>query len=495
MDKLLALIAAVFAACTTAPATTETALTIPPIEREFRGVWVASVSNMDWPSRPGLSTDAQKAELIAIFDKVRAMRMNAVILQVRPGGDALYASKLEPWSSYLTGAMGVAPDPYYDPLEFAVTEAHRRGLELHAWFNPYRARHPSAKGEISSTHLSRTRPDLVRTYGTHLWMDPAEPDVQEHSLKVILDVVERYDIDGVHIDDYFYPYEERTAANRIIPFPDDKTWNEYVRNGGKQSRGDWRRANVDAFVERMYAGVKQTKPWVKVGISPFGIWRPGYPAQIQGLDAYATLYADAKKWLNNGWLDYLTPQLYWNIARPAQSYPVLLDWWVGQNTMHRHLWPGNAPYRVRADAQNWPPGEIVDQIALTRANAGATGNVHFSMRSLMSNRGGVADAIQQRAYTTFALPPRTPWLDAAPPAAPAVTYIANERRLTIEEPAGEVPLWYVIHKRVDDEWTTDVIGAVERDHMLSDEALPDALVVIAIDRNGNESRPSTIFIR
>jgi uncharacterized lipoprotein YddW (UPF0748 family) len=497
MHRLLTLLMSLLAGCSSAPPPHTPPAVPPPIMREFRGVWVASVSNLDWPSRPGLSSEAQQAELIAILDKVRDMRMNAVILQVRPAADALYASELEPWSAYLTGTMGVPPSPYYDPLEFAVTEAHRRGLELHAWFNPYRARHPSARGEIAPSHLSRTRPDLVHKYGEQLWMDPAEPDVQEHSLAVVLDVVKRYDIDGVHIDDYFYPYVERDKRGKAIPFPDDASWQRYVSHGGKLSRADFRRASVDTFIERMYHDVKQVKPWVKVGISPFGIWRSGYPAQVRGLDAYDELYADAKKWLNNGWVDYFTPQLYWNIDGREQSYPVLLDWWVSENTRQRHVWPGNAAHRVRTGAQNWPPEEIVKQIELTRANRGASGNVHFSMRNLMRNQGGVADAIQQHAYTEVALPPRTPWLDADAPAAPVVTYASAQHRIHIDQPAGEPILWYVIWMRSNGAWHADIVSAEQKEYdvLRQPGGLPDVAIVSAIDRGGNESRLARIEMR
>ncbi|MGQ0560559.1 MAG: glycoside hydrolase family 10 protein [Gemmatimonadota bacterium] len=493
MNKFPICAALLLAAC--APGLRRSELSPPPVAREFRGVWVASVSNIDWPSKPALPSAVQQAELIAILDKVRELRMNAVILQVRPAGDALYASQLEPWSEYLTGEMGKPPEPYYDPLEFAVSEAHKRGLELHAWFNPYRARHPSAQSEIAPTHLSRTRPGIVHPYGRHLWMDPGEPDVQTHSLNVILDVVKRYDIDGVHIDDYFYPYQERDSENRIIPFPDDASWTRYVDGGGTLSRDDWRRSNVDGFIERVYRGVKQTRPWVKFGISPFGIWRPGYPPSVRGFDAYANLYADARKWLNNGWLDYWTPQLYYNA--PQQNYSELLAWWIGENLQRRHVWPGNAPARVGRAPQNWPPTEIVEQIRVTRAQPGATGNIHFSMRTLMRNQGGVSAAIAGHAYTYFALPPRTPWLDDTAPAAPQLSFDAARHRVVISQAPGEAPAWFAVRLRLEGKWYAEVISAqqAEYDVLRQPGNLADVVVITAVDRSGNESRPATLRIQ
>ncbi|HVT28302.1 MAG TPA: family 10 glycosylhydrolase, partial [Lacipirellulaceae bacterium] len=244
----------------------------PPVAREFRGAWVATVGNIDWPSKPGLPADVQKRELIAIFDKCLELNLNGVIFQVRTQADALYDSKFEPWSEFLTGRMGEAPKPYYDPLKFAVEEAHRRGLQLHAWFNPYRVHTPVAKSEPAANHASVARPDIVRTYGQYKWFDPGDPASEDAFVAVLTDVVKRYDVDGVHIDDYFYPYQEKDKSGKTIPFPDDETYRRAVAAGVKLDRADWRRQNVNHLIERMYTEVKKLKPWVLVGISPFGIW-------------------------------------------------------------------------------------------------------------------------------------------------------------------------------------------------------------------------------
>lgn len=488
--------ALVASACATAerrPADLTPSDGAPALEREFRGVWVASVANIDWPSSPGLAPDSQRAELLAILDRAAALRLNAVILQVRPGGDALYASSHEPWSEYLTGTMGAPPEPFYDPLRFAVDEAHARGLELHAWFNPYRARHPSATSSIAPEHLARRRPELVVEYGRHLWMDPGEPEVLEHSVAVILDVVRRYDVDGVHIDDYFYPYRERDDAGALIPFPDDASWERYRSAGGTLDRADWRRRNVDRFVERLYRDVKAEKPWVRVGVSPIGIWRPGHPPGICCFDAYEEIYADARKWLVEGWLDYFVPQLYRPIADTLMPYPLLLGWWADQNARERHLWPGLIPNRVRASApeEGWPADEIVRQILVARGHPGASGHVHFSARALMRSPDGLNDALASVAYRTPALAPATSWLDDEPPAPPRATLVRghdpDEAILGLQAGDRETPRWWVVRTRRGGRWAVDVVPGARASLRLAGEAPLEEVAISAVDRLGNES--------
>lgn len=460
---------------------------IPSPPREFRGVWVASVANIDWPSKKGLSPKEQQSEFRAILDKCKELGLNAVILQVRPMCDALYASKLEPWSEFLTGATGKAPDPNYDPLEFAVKEAHQRGLELHAWFNPYRARSPAATSPLPDDHLVKKRPDLAKPYGKHYWLNPTHPDVQDHTLAVFLDVVKRYDVDGIHIDDYFYPYKERDADEKIIPFPDDDTWEKYQKDRGKLARDDWRRDAVNRFVERMYVETKKLKPWVKVGISPFGIWRPGHPPGIEGLDQYAELYADAKLWFNKGWVDYFTPQLYWPIAQEKQSFPKLLGWWAGENSKVRHLWPGNIPSRVSSKAKGWSAGEIVEQIKTTRAQKGATGNIHFSMKTLMKNTSGVADELK-KVYAIPALVPASPWLSKDKPATPRAEWKDADGKSILQLRAGEGIRLFVVRTRTDDKWNIAIQPAKsDGTASLLFQQRPQRVVITAIDRFGNES--------
>jgi uncharacterized lipoprotein YddW (UPF0748 family) len=456
---------------------------LPVIMREFRGVWVATVDNIDWPSKPGLSTRDQQRELRALFDRAADLRLNAVIFQVRPSADALYQSKLEPWSTFLTGRQGRAPKPSWDPLSFAVKEAHARGMELHAWFNPYRAKHPADKSPAASTHVSRARPELVRRYGTYLWMDPGDQRVRQQTLRVVLDVVRRYDIDGAHIDDYFYPYPEGSAD-----FPDETSYRRYTEAGGMLARGDWRRANVDSLVHELYVEIKRIKPWVKFGISPFGIWRPGYPTSVRGLDAYDRLYADARKWMNEGWADYFTPQLYWRTDAPEQRYLDLLAWWIGENRMGRHVWPGNFTSRATTAARSvWAPSEVVAQMLLTRQQPGASGNVHFSMKAFGLS-SVLSTVLASDVYADRALVPPSPWLaDSAPPQ-PRVTAKRSSMRWELSLTPAEksvIRLW-TVRWRDDEGWQAMVVPATQRSVTLTGAK---SAVVTAIDRAGMESAP------
>ena len=440
----------------------------PPVAREFRAVWVATVGNIDWPSKPGLTTAQQQAELTAILDRAALVGLNAVILQVRPAADALYRSRYEPWSEFLTGQMGRAPSPAYDPLAFAVAEAHRRGLELHAWFNPYRARYDEARGPVADNHVSRRKPEIVRRYARSRWMDPGEPETRAWSLRVIADVVRRYDVDGVHIDDYFYPYpEEDGTTHRTIEFPDSASYARYQTEGGQLARDDWRRANVDGFVHAMYDTVHAVKPWVRVGISPFGIYRPKQPVNACCFDAYTQLYADSRRWWREGWADYLTPQLYWKIAARRQSYPELLGWWAAQNVRGRNLWPGNYLSRVGPRATDWSVAEIDSQILVTRAQPGATGNVWFSMQPLMRNTAGVADSLRFGAYAAPALVPASPWLPGHAPAAPNVAIGGGARPVVTLQPADpeDAPWLWVVQLRVGMRWTTVILPGAAREYV------------------------------
>jgi len=459
-------------------------VTPPAPAREFRGVWVATVDNIDWPSKKDLSTAEQKAELVGIIERAAKLKLNAIILQVRPQCDTIYPSSLEPWSEFLTGQMGRAPQPAWDPLAFAVDECHKRSIELHAWFNPYRALHPAAKGPVSANHVSKTRPQLVRSYGKYLWLDPGEREVQDYSLAVVMDVVKRYDVDGVHFDDYFYPYKEKVGA-QDVEFPDDASWQRYGARG-KLNRDDWRRDNVNDFVLRVHKSIKSAKPWVKFGISPFGIWQPGYPSQIKGMNAYEKLYADARKWLREGSVDYFVPQLYWPIDQKAQSFPVLLQWWNEQNPKRRHVWPGLATYKIN---EGWKPAEIVNQVRLSEKQPVSAGHVHYSMKPLFRNTS-LVNALATGPYSEPALVPASKWLGASPPAKPKLTSVTQGGgRVKFNwSPAGDSPRNWLLQIKRAGAWEFEITTATSRQY---DEP-PDAIAVSALSRSGLLGSPAVL---
>jgi uncharacterized lipoprotein YddW (UPF0748 family) len=447
----------------------------PALEREMRGLWVATVANIDWPSRNSLSADQQRAELTDILDRAASLGLNSVVLQVRPASDAVYRSSIEPWASLLSGTQG--NDPGYDPLAFAVTEAHARGLQLHAWINPFREGNSADSAKLAATHLFRTRRDLSRVYGTQLWLDPGEPEAQDHVIRVVRDIVQRYDVDAIHADDYFYPYQENDAQGKLIDFPDSGS---YARAKSALSRADWRRENIDRFVERMYREVHAIKPALAVGISPFGIWRPGNPPGVTGLDAYATIYADSRKWLQQGWVDYLAPQLYWSIASTGQSFPALLDWWAAQNPMGRHVWPGLAVYRVADGTSSaFAAREISDQIGLARTHLSSRGHLLYNTTSTLKRANGVS-AVLAPVYAAAAVVPASPWLDASVPGAPSLT--VSGRSVQLAPGSGATPRWWGLRFRSAGTWATRVVFGDQRAFTLS--ADPDRVIVNAISVAG-----------
>ncbi|MFO7573899.1 MAG: family 10 glycosylhydrolase [Bacteroidales bacterium] len=386
----------------------------PSAVREFRAAWVATVANINWPSKPGIPVEQQKREALQLLDMLHENNFNAVVFQVRPQCDALYKSDLEPWSYYLTGEQGKAPDPYYDPLEFWIEESHKRGIELHAWLNPYRAHHVSG-GPVSDASIVKRKPELALFLETgYWWLDPSLQGTQDHSYDVVIDLVQRYDLDGIHFDDYFYPYPD---YNNFKDFPDDASWEEYLRSGGKLSRSDWRRESVNTFIERLYKGIKAEKPHVKFGLSPFGIWRPYNPPGVSGFDQHEVLYADARLWLNKGWIDYYSPQLYWPVGQLQQSYPVLLGWWAQENRKNRHLWPGISIDRFQGERAI---DEVTSQIMIARGMLpNSPGVIHWSIGPLIM-APPLAKAISSGPYQKQALVPPSPWLSRKTPLAPEV---------------------------------------------------------------------------
>ncbi len=461
---------------------------LPEPEREFRAAWIATVDNIDFPSKKGLSIPEQKAELIRDLDLASRLNLNAVIFQVRPMADALYRSRLEPWSEYLTGEMG--KPQAFDPLEFIVAEAHKRGILVHAWFNPYRAYHPSAK-TISANHISKQRPELVAKYGKYLWLDPTDPEAIKHSATVIMDVVKRYDIDGVHFDDYFYPYIEKDESGNDIEFPDDRNWLLYQKTSidNKQvplSRGDWRRLQVNNFIRTVGYEVKKAKPHVMYGISPFGIWKPMPELGIEGFNAYEGLYADSRKWLQEGWVDYFSPQLYWETARTAQSFPVLLKWWNEQNTKSRHIWPGLASYRIGRN-ENWPVTEITNQIKGIRASKSTPGELYFNFKSLRNDQGGVQKELLENSYRRKAIIPVSPWIKARKPSSPKVAITHGGELTTAKWQAVHNAFWYLVYAKDKSGWSYSVLPSSEKSISLSSDRKIEKIIVKSVDRLGNIS--------
>lgn len=485
---LAALLPVLAAACSDGPTGpgAPAALTVPPIAREFRGMWIATVANIDWPSAAGLAPAQQRFEMRQLLGVAQGRGLNAVVLQVRAAGDALHPSTLEPWSRALTGTQGA--DPGYDPLAYALAEAHARGLELHAWFNPFRAGNASDTASLAASHLARRRPDLVRTHCTQRWFDPGEPEVQDHAIAVILDVLRRYDVDAVHLDDFFYPYPDSRCPG--LDFADSATYARYVDAGGTLARADWRRDNVDRFVQRLYTEVRAVSATARVGISPFGIWRPGNPAGVSGLDAFASIYADSRRWLRNGWLDYLAPQLYWSIASTGQGFGALIGWWREQNVQRRHLWPGLAAYRVSdGTGSAFSPGEIGSQIAIareeSRQSGGATGVILYNASSVRTDRSAFMTGIANGPFADGALPPATTWLDAGPPPAPGVTVVESQGELDVVI-TGSDARWWLVRWRTRGRWSQRLLPASQRT-FVTDASGVDAVVVNAIDRVGNAS--------
>ncbi len=425
LPPLLVLIVLVATACASR-AGAQASGAPPAVARELRGAWVATVENIDFPSRPGLAAAELRAELDAIVARSVELGLNALVFQVRPCADAFYRSPLEPWSEYLTGTQGKAPPGGFDPLAHAIARCHEHGIALHAWFNPFRSRHEASRAEPHASHVSRKAPQLVVAYGGYGWMDPGEPLAAKWSLAVIQDVVQRYDVDGVHLDDYFYPYPIGK-----LPFPDDDSYRRYRDGGGTLGKSAWRRANIDGYVQQLHTIVHDAKAHVAVGISPFGIARPGVPAGIQaGIDQYEQLAADVVTWLREGWVDYLSPQLYWPIDQKPQSFPVLLGWWHSQNVQQRAIWPGINPGRALGDWKHARRDEIEQQIVLIRAaDRQQPGHVHFSFRALRTDAANVGGALQHRVYREPALPPAMPWRGAEPPRAVAAQLAAGNREV------------------------------------------------------------------
>lgn len=459
---------------------------LPQTNREFRGVWIATVANINWPSKRNLSVFEQQIEALRLLDLLNEMNFNAVILQVRPSADAIYQSSLEPWSYFLTGEIGKTPEPFYDPLQFWIDEAHKRGMELHVWLNPYRAHHSNG-GKINSNAMASKMPEeIVRLKNGMYWFDPSNKKTQNHVSEVVKDIVKRYDIDGVHFDDYFYPY---ASYNGGADFPDHKSWNAYQKSGGKLTRADWRRQNVNIFIERIYKEIKDEKKHVKFGISPFGIWKSGYPEGISGMSQYDELYADAKLWLNKGWVDYFTPQLYWPIDSKRQSFTKLLKWWSDENTQGRHLWPGLNTVEIKAEDKTL---EITNQIKVTKQLLNNNvGVVHYSMAGLTQNPK-LIKTLKEEVYKDKALVPALSWIETEPLRKPDLSVRNLKDRSEIKWNSSQISnvnKW-ILYKRYGDQWEMEILKPFENTAdliLFKNGKKLNAVAIRAVDRLGNES--------
>jgi len=374
-------------------------------KREFRGVWVASVANIDWPSKGDLTVEEQKAEFIKLLELHRANGMNAVIVQVRPCADAFYPSRYEPWSKWLTGKIGRSPMPYYDPLKYMIEEAHSRGFEFHAWFNPYRAAMDVEKNGVDSSSLVFKQRSWFLKYGNHLYFDPGLPQARTHTINVIMEVVNQYDIDGVHFDDYFYPYKIKD-----LEFPDSTSFALYGKEFKEKS--DWRRNNVDLLIKELSDSIRAVKPYVQFGISPFGVWRnqdkdSTGSATKAGQTCYDDLYADVLKWQKEKWIDYVIPQIYWSIGFEVANYKIIAEWW-NKNNYDVPVYIGQATYRINGTTKDerWKePTQMPKQIRLNRTLKNIQGSAFFSSKSFVSNPLGINDTLTTKLYRSKSLPP------------------------------------------------------------------------------------------
>ncbi|TRX48616.1 family 10 glycosylhydrolase [Fulvivirga sp. M361] len=474
---------------------------LPAPKRELRAAWIATVVNIDWPTQRALNAHDQQKEFVELLDLLQSMKMNAVVVQVRPVADALFPSSYEPWSEYLSGEQGESPTPYYNPLTFMIEEARKRGLEFHAWFNPYRA---SMKEDFihSKDHPINQHPEWFVEYGGKKYYDPGHPEAREYVLNAIMEVVRHYDLDAVHFDDYFYPYR---IANE--EFPDDSSYTCYGES--YKNKEDWRRYNVDAFVEELHDRIRNEKPHVVFGISPFGVWRnndkdPMGSDTKAGQTNYDDLYADVLKWLREGWIDYITPQLYWHIGFAPADYKVLVDWW-SKHTYGRHMYIGQGIYRL--GQKGWEDKrEIINQINLNRATPNVHGSMYFSTKVFVQNKDSVQQKMEEM-YPSEALIPVMPWLDDTPPEAPVWQEIIGNQKYGVklqwqDSTPGDAHYYVVYRFDADEEINihdpSKILATVPRSpyHTQSytdrstETRTQYRYLVTAVDRKHNESQVS-----
>jgi uncharacterized lipoprotein YddW (UPF0748 family) len=473
---------------------------VPP-KREFRAAWICTLANLDWPSRASLHSDLQKNEFSQMLDRLQSAGMNAIFVQVRPAGDAFYPSELVPWSQYISGKQGMPPSPFYDPLAFMVEECHRRNIEFHAWFNPFRALSHIQFSSVAADNMLHVRPEWFFNYGISKYFDPGVPEARHYLVRVVMEVVRNYDIDGIHLDDYFYPYP---IAGQ--PIPDSRSYRAYGH--GYTDIKAWRRHNVDAFVEELADSIFLNKPSVKFGISPFGVWRNDDEdlrgsGTVRALSAYDELYADTRKWLKYGWVDYMVPQLYWKIGSDRAAFDVLLEWWDNQSS-DRHVYIGHAIYLMQSNPRpSWANvAEFVDQVELCRSQDQICGSAWFRCSTILDNAGGIINTLKYELYNHPALVPTMPWIDSIPPNRPIDLKVYSQTEglyLAWEapEPAEDLdmPAYYVVYRFAEGQANDlndprNILTLTRERHFLDEKAdlgQTYTYAVTSVDRLHNES--------
>ncbi len=462
-------------------------------KREFRGAWLHTVFQSQYKNH---TTEQNKKYLRAQLDSLKAQGVNAVIFQIRPQADAFYASELEPWSCYLTTG-GKAPEPYWDPLSFMIEECHARGLELHAWLNPYRVTSNIKQiASLPKSHIYHKHPERFLKYDGKLYFDPGLPENREFIGRVVDDIVARYDVDGIHFDDYFYPYP---VAGK--EFPDDKS---YAKYGKGMKRADWRRKNVDLLIEDLHKRISAAKPWVRFGISPFGIYRNKKTdprgSDTNGLQNYDALFADVLLWDKNGWIDYLMPQLYWELEHKAASYLVLVDWWNQAAGLNRHLYIGQDVAKTMSKPDLAPSSErsqLRSKIELTRKSENIQGNCWWPGYALNKNTGGIADSLMTKYQSTIALVPSYPWISDGKPKSvegirPLDEHTFGWNLPEIRGACNDVVKFAIYHFEsradIDISNSSALVELTPSNRFTA--TMPGIYVVTAIDRVNNESDPS-----
>lgn len=394
-------------------------------KREFRAAWVTTLTNLDWPSKRGLSSETQKKEFTHLVEKFSLNKINAVVVQVRPAGDAFYQSEISPWSEWLTGVQGAPTAPFYDPMQYMLDECKKHNMEFHAWFNPLRAISHYRFSSVSKNHVTNQHPDWFFRYGDSYYFNPGIPEVRKHLVDVVMEVVKKYDIDGVHIDDYFYPY---SIDNQELP--DGAVFKKY--NRGFKNIHDWRRDNINLFIQELSTTIKKEKAWVKFGVSPYAVWRnksqdPAGSESTSGQTSYDNLYSDTRLWMQKGWLDYIAPQLYWNNKNKFQNYSKMVQWWASNCTGNMHLYVGLALYKLD---ENYVPNTLIEQVKIARTKNNIQGALFYRAQTFSKNSKNFTEAFSQTIYSHPALVPTMPWIDNVPPQKP--------NNLNVKEENGHV---------------------------------------------------------